>query len=367
MTQPRFVLSPCGTSLLTNSASNLERGLITRHANSRSPEEVSAEDREQLKAVINRARERLVAANPTQAAGLSAELNCLVQLYEGQLDAPRDFHQLLCTDTWLGETTAQLIRDWLRSQAFTVEIRRQQDLQTARLDAFQLALSELVSWCSTDVASYRESGYRVIFNLTGGFKSVQGFLQVLAMFHADETIYVFESSADLLRIPRLPLEMAADSSLREHLRLFRRLGQGLPVETSPEVPEIFLLRVDGQTSFSTWAELLWAETKKKLYGEALHPTPSNRIRYGPGFERSLKDLLPDRLRLINERIDQLARHLEGDGSYNPPSLDFKPLGGNPRPPSTHEIDAWADRDARRIYGHHDAGVFVLNALAEAFH
>ena len=35
--------------------------------------------------------------------------------------------------------------------------------------------------------------------------------------------------------------------------------------------------------------------------------------------------------------------------------------------SIHEIDAWSDQDAKRIYRHFEADTFVLDNLGEALH
>lgn len=36
-------------------------------------------------------------------------------------------------------------------------------------------------------------------------------------------------------------------------------------------------------------------------------------------------------------------------------------------PSTHEMDAWADLDAKRIFGHFEGGIFVLDKLEKGLH
>jgi CRISPR/Cas system-associated protein Csm6 len=64
----------------------------------------------------------------------------------------------------------------------------------------------------------------VVFNLTGGFKSVQGFLQAISSFYADETIYIFQFSSELLQIPRLPIKLDTQGIIDENLTIFRRLG-----------------------------------------------------------------------------------------------------------------------------------------------
>lgn len=363
-----FVLSPCGTSLLTNQADNAERKLVGKYANTKLPEEISPEDKTKLQFLSERVKEKLVSADLDLASKMSAELNGIIKLYGGQPSNTQDYHLLLCTDTWLGEVTATFVAEWLRVKGFTVEVKRQVDLQTKDIMSFQIALSDIVSWCEDTVPGYRKSGYKVIFNLTGGFKSVQGFLQTLATFYADETIYIFETAKDLLRIPRLPVEMTAEGTVRQNLEVFRRLSIGLPTSNTSSIPETLLMEVDGRIEFSPWGDLVWKQTKQKIYRDKLHPSPTEKLSFGSSFERSLKGISAERLILVNERIDQLAKNLETGGQYNPPSLDLKLLKGNPYPPSTYEIDAWADLDAKRIFGHYDNKTcFVLDKLDHALH
>ncbi len=369
MSELWFVLSPCGTSLLTNSITDqTERKAIGRCANSKNREECSLEDLRLLDGLIKRMDEQLASTDQAGVARLSAELNAITKLYQGHLNFPQHFHQLLCTDTWLGEATATSIADWLRKIGFTVDIKRQLDLRTDNLQAFQAALSDLVQWCEETVSGYAKNHYRIIFNLTGGFKSVQGFLQTLAMFYADETIYVFEAGEELMRIPRLPIKMNADQVVREHLQTFRRLALGLKVINIDNIPETLLLRITDDVTLSAWGSLIWEQTKKQLYEEKLHRSPSPKLLFGPQYEHSLDGLAPDRLRHVNERLDQLARYLEDNmGRYNPHSLDFKPLQGAGYKGSTHECDAWADLDAKRLFGHFEDGVYVLDRLDKGLH
>lgn len=214
MKNPLFVLSPCGTSLLTNQADDTERRLVGKYANTKQPEQISQEDKAKLESLVARVKEKLASADLDLASKMSAELNGIIKLYGGQLSNSQDYHVLVCTDTWLGEITATFVAEWLRAKGPTVEVKRQVDLQTKDITSFQIALSDLVIWCESIVTGYRKSGYKVVFNLTGGFKSVQGFLQTLSTFYADEAIYIFETAKDLLRIPRLPVEMSAEETVR---------------------------------------------------------------------------------------------------------------------------------------------------------
>ena len=117
-------------------------------------------------------------------------------------------------------------------------------------------------------------------------------------------------------------------------------------------------------SLSPWGDLVWERTHKEIYQKELWPSPSEKIIYGERFAESVEKLSSDRMEHVNKRIDQLARYLEcGD---NPASLDFKPVKGRVKN-YTHEIDAWADQDAKRMYGRLERGVFTLEILDKALH
>jgi len=357
-----YILSTCGTSLLTHGCSDPERKLVTKYSNEKERQIIPADDAARLDTIIANVGTRMATADQPTVAMLSAELNALVRFYEGQPFSQRDVHGLLCTDTWLGEVAARLVESWLRQQGCTVTVLRQQNLQTAELNPFQHALSELVHWIEQTIPGYRQAGYRVIFNLTGGFKSVQGFLQSLAPFYADEVVYVFESQKELLRIPRLPVRMAATDTVRDNLTTFRRLATALPVSDVSGIPETLFLQYKDIVMLSPWGELIWSQVKGVVYAEQLWPSPSVLLVFGPRFERSVREIAPDRRVIINVRIDDLARYLETGRTINPSSLDFKVLHGNPMPPSTYECDAWADQDAKRLFGHFEDTTFVLDKL-----
>lgn len=290
MAELGFILSPCGTSLLTNAADTAERKLVNQYANCKLKNDIPSEHANCLHALIKRVGKQMITADYSYAAKMSAELNAITKLYQGKPHHKNDFHQLLCTDTWLGEATANIVADWLRKEGFIVGIRRQQDLQTANLETFQSALSDLVKWCYECLPGYRHQKYKIIFNLTGGFKSVQGFLQTLGIFHADEIIYVFETGDDLLRIPKLPVTMTVEETVRQHLNTFRRLSMNLPVDDFNEIPETLLLNVGNEITLSPWGELVWTEAKKIIYADALHPSSSEKIRFSEIFEASVKKL-----------------------------------------------------------------------------
>ncbi len=365
----KFILSPVGTSILTNGSTEQLRGLLTRYANTPREADIPDHDAAALRDRITGVSGELMTSGLVDATKLSAELNGIVRLYGSAPFANGDVNCLLATDTWLGTRTAEVIAEYLRFKGSIVEVYRQRDLQTDDFEGFQNALAEIAAWCAETVQGYRDAGYDIVFNLTGGYKSVQGFLQTLAMFYADETVYVFEKSANLMRIPRLPIRMDAADFVLRNLFCIRRLAMELEVEGDAisELPETFVLRIGETRALSGFGEIVWRKSRDEIYKRSIHPPPSRLIRFGEKFEGSIRKLKPspDRFVEINRTIDQLACYLESGN--NPRSLDFKELRGNPCPPSTHEADAWQDGDAGRLFGHFHGDAFILDKLDKALH
>ncbi|WP_295544158.1 putative CRISPR-associated protein [uncultured Thiohalocapsa sp.] len=359
---PTLILSTCGTSLLTNVAGD-QRGLVTRHANARESGDVPPDDRRFLSGLISTCRDRLFHAGTNELAQLSAELNSLVQLYDGQLQQTRDTHWLITTDTWLGSETAASLAETLERAGHQAIVKRISDLRTNDLNEFRIAMAELARLCAQDVHSMAEGGWRVVFNLTGGFKSVQGFMQALGMLYADESIYVFERTEQLLRLPQLPVSLDADVIVRKHEVIFRRLAVGLSVtaQLAKDMPDTLLMEDDGFVTLSVWGDVVWNQAGPKLLNERVWPSPDTKLRYGDNFCNTLTGCSPEECRMLNERIGELARHLHDD-RFHPSRLDFKKLKVA-QGISTHECDAWAKASAKRLFGHFDAGVYVLDKLA----
>lgn len=370
ITPPRLVLSPCGTSLLTHGSTHEERTLLVRHANATTLEDMG-NDRAAIQARVDNIRRQMSFADAAHARRASAELNGILTLCDEEPKGVRYNHILLRTGTWLGQQTGDIVATWLRHHGHTIsDARSYPDLQTANLPMFQFALSELVHQLTLTLDDFRRQGYRIVFNLTGGFKSVQGFLQTLGNLYADETVYVFEApNSPLLRIPRLPVRLDATETVRRHIRAIRRLANSLKVPDTElsEVPETFLLRMDHEVSLSPWGALVWDQVRKELYGERVWPSPSDRFEFGRDFLKSTQNQPSDRLLNLNDKLDKLAVYLESSHRRPPQSLDLKPIKGNPTPPSTHEFDAWADRDAKRVYCHYQDNTLVLDRLGAALH
>ena len=182
----RFVVSTIGTSTLTNSinredpdeASDWMR-ILGESANHKG-DELSEEANNVIHTLAERAREKLNENNIKLYRQASAELNGIYGIYSGALpDSSKDQHYLICTDTAQGQTTGNLIKEFLERQGFTVVIETPKRLSAKDTESFTDGIKELIKWLEDSVPWRRDSGYEVIFNLVGG---IQKFTRLHANF-----------------------------------------------------------------------------------------------------------------------------------------------------------------------------------------
>lgn len=155
---------------------------------------------------------RLLEAGVKQRRDTSAELNGIYGINKNKIDelCKNDIRFLICVDTFLGQSTADVLCELLREielpSASKVVPR---NLRTSSDKDFSHGIRELVNWCGC-LDSCRFQGYRVVFNLVGSFKALQGFMTAIGMFYADEMVYIFEGEGShLFSIPKLPVKVDA--------------------------------------------------------------------------------------------------------------------------------------------------------------
>ena len=196
----RITVSTCGTSVFTNGTRYEHIKFLHRNANKHEKEYTSS-DLEIFERIIDVRREKLINAAPNEAQKLSSELNGFVAYYENGenlSEAANDIHYLLHTDTYQGLRAAELIEAWGEANDIKFQPVLINDLNTASVKEFLLGIDSLVEWCEKTLPSYRSDGYKIIFNLAGGFKSFNSHMQRLSMTYADETISIFENGNELL-------------------------------------------------------------------------------------------------------------------------------------------------------------------------
>ncbi|GAB4407734.1 MAG: hypothetical protein OHK0039_10320 [Bacteroidia bacterium] len=230
----------------------------------------------------------------------SAELNGILGLYDGTLPAKsNDMQVLIATDTFQGQTAADLIADFLSGHFPNTQIYTPQGLNTNSKADFLEGIKELLNWCDETLPGYRATGAEVIFNLTGGVKSLQGYLNTIGMFYADRIAYIFESGQELITIPRLPVSLE-QALFEDNASMFLRLSQasvvnGLAQEGLNSIPEVMLDCVEGRCLLSTWGTLAWNNVKQGLLSSRLMALPM--IAYQDSFKKDFESL-----RQVSEKI-----------------------------------------------------------------
>ncbi len=284
---PKLILSAVGTSLFTN-ISGEDRALINKNTNT-----TESEVPEEVKSLINQYKAKVVdlfeenELNALKSA--SAELNSLLTFYENRFEENnRDTHILISTDTFLGKETSALIKEYLDQHFDSVVIFVPKTLSTRSKDDFRVGIKDLMKWCDETLKGYKEAGYEIIFNLTGGFKSLQGYLNTIGMFYADSIIYIFEQTNELITIPRLPIAIKTEV-FQENAALFLQLSQtnlGIKEEFLEGIPDIMLEEYEsGLHVLSDWGELSWNNVKSEVLQE-LFPLPG--LDYLKSFEKDFQ-------------------------------------------------------------------------------
>jgi putative CRISPR-associated protein (TIGR02619 family) len=299
----RVVISTIGTSLLTNQSESHERFSLTNEAN-RKDENISSE----VKSLILKLKEKAdIKLNGTveEVRKASAELNGIYGLYEGKLEqgtekGKQDLHFLIATDTAQGQLTAQIVQSFLEKKGFIVGIPHLEKLSTVSTENFTNGVTELIKWIDLTLPEYKKNGYKIYFNLVGGFKSLQAYLNTIGMFYADEIIYIFEGkNSEVITIPQLPIEV--DKSAIEPIA-FALMAQGAWVKSSQlqGVPEKLLFKVEDEATLDPWGLLIWNKCKDEiLAGELLTFT---NLKYSSSFTNDCSKIKGDERVKLQETL-----------------------------------------------------------------
>jgi putative CRISPR-associated protein (TIGR02619 family) len=357
-TTPMLLVSTCGTSIFTNEACPEDRAWLAKIANKK---QLDKNELSRLQGIVAARKGLILEANEEKRRQLSAELNGIAAV-QNRWKENRMEHYLIHSDTAIGKASAEIVQNSI--QQSNVQLLSTGGLCTDDAPSFRTAMSDLTSQLIEEMLpGYRGKGYRVIFNLTGGFKSVNAYLQAVGMLYADHCVFLFESASDLMEIPRLPVELRVTDALRKFLVSFRKMAVGYPVleQDVSDIPETLLMIADGQATPSIWGDIIWQQDKKQLLGEKLFEPLSPKIQLSDSFRKSVEALLPDRRFHVNEALDELSAYLD-QGRPLLKSRAFKALEGNPCPPSTHELYLWSDGNASRAFGHYQDAIFVFDSM-----
>lgn len=355
----RYILTTCGLSTFTN-YEPIKKLKIYTYAN-KQKNEIEREFLEEFEKYYIELERKFLKYSLDEVKKASAELNVLFTFYKNNIDK-NDYHQLLHTDTYFGKKSAHLIEAYLKHHGMKVELFSLVDLQTSKEEEFHVALAELVKELSPKLLDYKEAGYEIVFNLTGGFKSINSFLQTVASLYAHKSIYMFENGQEILTIPQLPIKIDEEIVLK-NIDIFRKLALNIKTDGKAveRVPKSLVLKIGEDYTLSAWGEVIWQQEKRKIYSQKFLGSPFMLVKISKEFEKVANALQPNRLYEINEKIDQLIKFKKF--GENPASLSFKELKGKPKHKSTHEFYINSD-EAKRGYCHIEKNKIVLDEYGE---
>lgn len=354
----QVTVSTCGTSIFTNGTVHEDVKFLRENAN-KNESEYTPEELAKISGIIREKRGKFSTASLREVQALSAELNGFISFYGGgaNLDEARqNTHYLIHSDTYQGVEAAKIIQEWGRTNGINMQTVLISDLNTSSVEEFRLGVNNLVEWCAWTLPGYRSQGYRVIFNLVGGFKSLQGYMQTLGMFYADETVYIFETGGELLSIPKMPVNFSANAkaAIFENLGAFRRMQLGsVPCSECAGVPETLVDIIDGRCSISAWGHVIWEEAQHEAYSREVLPPLSEHVIISRKARDEAEDLSPERITRFNQAVDKLSRYIDTGKKENLNTCNLRQLKARPVPPSTHEFNLWPDMGGWRGFCHYD--------------
>jgi len=324
----RIVISTVGTSLLTNQIDRktendwYSRLRDTANLSEKEIREKHSDVADIIDVLQERAQAKLDSANIRAIRLASAELNGIYGLYKGNLQLGRDNrdnHYLIATDTCQGIATAKIVESFLQKQGLIASVYAPPKLSTASTEKFSEGIDNLISWLEENISPLQQSNYKICFNLVGSFKSLQGYLNTIGMFYADEIIYIFEGhDSELITIPRLPI--AIDYSAIEPYKVQIALMNAqaiIPASAVPGIPEAIVYHLGGDhLTLSTWGQLIWNQCKKDMLSQDLLPLP--RLQYRPSFVADYRNIRDagEKMRLQEDlaKVSHLLTESGGDTS-----------------------------------------------------
>jgi len=341
-----FILTSCGLSILTNylrEEHKIQPKEIYKYSNS-NENEIDVDFLTTIKKAVNEIKENIASFSENELKKLSAELNTLVTFYNNQFNA-QDFHLLLYTDTYLGSLTADILEHFLNSKGLQVNKFLAKDLNTNSTEEFELSLSEIIKELSNTIEGYRDSNYEIIFNLTGGFKGSNSFLQTMASLYADKSIYIFETGKELLVIPRLPIKIDEDF-FAENINIFRDFELEININRSSfnKLPKSIINKIGDEFTISPWGEMAWQKYKNQFYRTKLIEPISDKIVYSNEFKKDFEKLSKNEKWQLNKSIDKLEQYIYKNENLR--SLRFHNLKNEKY---SHEFYPFDGNDSRRAY------------------
>ena len=286
--QRKIVISFTGTNLLTNQIDlnsdnqDLLKKIISIY--NYTFEEVykySPEALDIIDTLKERAVKKLKDGDIQTIRRISSELNFIYAFYEQNLEqAKGDIHFLITSDTALGHTTSDIIREFLLKKGFNIGVYNPSGFSMVNYDAFAGGIDQLFKWFNETIPGFKEKGYRVCINLVNAPRTLQAYMDIIGMLYADELIYIFEGiKSNLINLPKIPIQMNT-SVIRPIEFALMEVGS-IPASAVNGIPDIFVYVIDDEAIMSALGILIWKECKNILLSGDLLQFP--HLDYSSSF------------------------------------------------------------------------------------
>jgi putative CRISPR-associated protein (TIGR02619 family) len=314
----RLFVSTCGISMFSNQVRDQPVAFPKgKHLNDYANDnELPADVQSTLDKLSETILQQLKAGPSSKLRKLSAELNAL---WGYKMDPHNDSHIFLATDTFLGRKVGELLTNYMLEQGYRASNHVCEGLQTQDFASYQQSIKKLIGWCHDTFPGYRSAKTEIIFNLTGSFKALLGYMTVIGMFHADKMIHIFETSDRVLEIPKLPIHLDY-TALTQHAPLFARMAEAWfpPIEQLREVDALMWDTIDSQfATLSPWGHLMWEQMKDKILANELLTFPY--LVPSASFRKDFESAEPSMRIQLQETLARVSTLLE-ENQGNPAAL-----------------------------------------------
>jgi putative CRISPR-associated protein (TIGR02619 family) len=318
----KIIISTVGTSLLTNQiqrGENTEKDWysVIRDSANKNGNQIASSEKNVIDQLKIRAINKLTQNDYKEVRKLSAEINGILGIYNNDfVIGKNDIHYLVATDTYQGKASAEIVKEYLEQKNLNVQIYIPKSLSTASTEAYSEGIDSILEWIDEQIEP-SSSQYEIIFNLVGGFKSLQGYLNTIGMFYADKMVYIFEGeNSELIIIPKLPIQM--DSSIiKNHIGEFYLMntGQFLYKNKLQDIPESLLFSAEEECTLSNWGNLFWNKSKKELIKD-VGSIELPHIQYEKEYLKDTKDLNIKEKDIVFSDLAKVSKLLiESNGDY----------------------------------------------------
>lgn len=246
----------------------------------------------------------------------SAELSTLKN-YDPQIFAPEDKTYkviLIPTSTASSLCCAHLIREYLKLKNINCQINCVKYLSFADSPEFaDKGLPEFLNQVFQIAKTHIDSGYEVILNPTGGYKSLFPLMTIVGILLKCKVIYKYEESNRVIEIPPIPLSVNIYQWYREFPKIEIYIGKDFQ-QTVDKIPEDFRPLVENNRGILQ-TTILYQFFKK-------HISQLDR-RFNPLHVKATHTSLLDYLEQYREKIVSLSEivHLIWKGDRVPEMVD----------------------------------------------